>query len=406
MMVKSERGAVLTLVLILLVVGALILTPLLGLMSTGLLAGQLYERKTDELYAADAGIEDVCWQLMQLDHDPAKTPASPSDPPVTYHLGPLNDKEVEVTVDMVSGTTGYGVYKVTSTATGSNDAATTVVSYVQTTPDLWNNAITSTAEVRLEPNSEIYGNVMGDVTVDKGDVYGGVRGPYDEDKWPFGGDFRSFYWPQVSGHAIPGVECCGGSCTLDVSDNTTLGVYELGFGFHDASTEKMIIKSTGDNITVVLTGPIYIKGDDARLDIGGGGQPFYLDLNYQTIYVEGRNYDLDQPNKKALYIPPGKVTLKGSGAILAEGNIDFQPNIEVASGDEFIFVMSLYGSVNIQPGGTMYGSVAGRDIEVFPGTVVTQTEAPVDPDTGEQLLGIPFDVLACSVKILTWEINP
>ena len=46
--IRDQKGAaVLTLVLILLVVGGLILTPLLGLMSTGLVSGQVYEEKMD-----------------------------------------------------------------------------------------------------------------------------------------------------------------------------------------------------------------------------------------------------------------------------------------------------------------------------------------------------------------------
>ena len=40
--IKDEKGAALALALVLLVVGGLVLTPLLGLMSTGLLAGQVY----------------------------------------------------------------------------------------------------------------------------------------------------------------------------------------------------------------------------------------------------------------------------------------------------------------------------------------------------------------------------
>ena len=56
--ITDQKGAgTLTLVLILLVVGGLILAPLLGFMSTGLTAGQVYEKKTAELYGADAGVE-------------------------------------------------------------------------------------------------------------------------------------------------------------------------------------------------------------------------------------------------------------------------------------------------------------------------------------------------------------
>jgi len=271
--IRNEKGHALTLVLILLVVGGLILTPLLGLMSTGLVSGQVYERKTDELYGADAGVEDACWQLKQIDPDLNKVPATPQDSPLTYSLQSLNDKEIEVTIDMISGTVGNGIYKVTSTATSAIGSDTTIESYVQTIPLFWNHAITSTADVRLESNSEVYGNVMGDITVDKGTIYGNTRGPYDATNWPFGEDFRSFYWPQVSNTTLPDVECCGGGCTLDVSENSTSGIYELGPGFHDTDDGNLIIRSTGDNITVTLMGPVYIKGDDARLDIGGGAQP-------------------------------------------------------------------------------------------------------------------------------------
>lgn len=61
--IRDETGTVLILVLILLVVGGLIITPLLAFMGTGLKAGQVYEAKADELYAADAGIEDSLWNI-------------------------------------------------------------------------------------------------------------------------------------------------------------------------------------------------------------------------------------------------------------------------------------------------------------------------------------------------------
>lgn len=54
----------LILALILLVVGGLIIAPLLGFMSTGLIAGQVFEKKMEGLYAADAGIEDAIWKIM------------------------------------------------------------------------------------------------------------------------------------------------------------------------------------------------------------------------------------------------------------------------------------------------------------------------------------------------------
>ena len=56
-LVIEEKGAAMVLAVILLVVGGLILTPLLGLMTTGLATGQVYEERMYGLYAADAGVE-------------------------------------------------------------------------------------------------------------------------------------------------------------------------------------------------------------------------------------------------------------------------------------------------------------------------------------------------------------
>ncbi len=61
--ITDEKGQALTLALILLVIGALILTPLLNFVGSGLLAGQVFEGKAFELYAADAGIENALWQI-------------------------------------------------------------------------------------------------------------------------------------------------------------------------------------------------------------------------------------------------------------------------------------------------------------------------------------------------------
>jgi hypothetical protein len=61
---KNESGqGALAMVLILLMLGAVILTPLLVFMSTGLESGQVYESKMQEFYAADAGVEDGLWQI-------------------------------------------------------------------------------------------------------------------------------------------------------------------------------------------------------------------------------------------------------------------------------------------------------------------------------------------------------
>jgi len=73
---KKQAGQAFILVLILLLVGGLILTPLLGFMGTGLKSGQVFEDKTSELYAADAGIEDGLWQIKYDELQSISDPSS------------------------------------------------------------------------------------------------------------------------------------------------------------------------------------------------------------------------------------------------------------------------------------------------------------------------------------------
>ena len=59
----EQRGQILALVLILMLLIALILAPLLDYISTSLKVHQIYDRALEHLYAADAGIEDALWQI-------------------------------------------------------------------------------------------------------------------------------------------------------------------------------------------------------------------------------------------------------------------------------------------------------------------------------------------------------
>lgn len=67
---RGEKGQALIIVLILMVLGGFIIAPLLVFMSAGLVAGQVFEVKMEGLYAADAGIEDSLWKLLNGDHSP------------------------------------------------------------------------------------------------------------------------------------------------------------------------------------------------------------------------------------------------------------------------------------------------------------------------------------------------
>ncbi|MFC1902240.1 hypothetical protein ACFLX3_04870, partial [Chloroflexota bacterium] len=60
---REESGQALITVLLLLMIGSLTLPPVLSHIGTSLKSGQVYRSNTDELYAADSGIEDAIWQI-------------------------------------------------------------------------------------------------------------------------------------------------------------------------------------------------------------------------------------------------------------------------------------------------------------------------------------------------------
>jgi len=64
---RTESGQAFVLVLILLLVGMLIIAPLLAFMNTGLISARSIDDKTDEVYAADAGIEDAINKIINND---------------------------------------------------------------------------------------------------------------------------------------------------------------------------------------------------------------------------------------------------------------------------------------------------------------------------------------------------
>lgn len=198
--IRGQKGAaVLTLVLILLVLGGLILTPLLGLMGTGLMSGQVYEKKTAELYAADAGVEDAIWKIQNATE--VKPPVACGDPTSwNYTISDVNDKGVAVNITVADNTTGV-LYRIISIATTPGTGSrTTLESYVKYTPaiepdtgseddifslnmfdlDIFNGAVASKTSMKLANyatvNGDIYcsgkdGLTVGGSCTVNGDIY-------------------------------------------------------------------------------------------------------------------------------------------------------------------------------------------------------------------------------------------
>ncbi len=94
--IKDEKGQALPIVLVVLVIGGLMIAPALNLVSTSLNAGKVVEENVEGAYAAEAGVEDVLWQLIK---DP------PASYPYSYPL-PKDVNQMEVAV----GTEDKGAY--------------------------------------------------------------------------------------------------------------------------------------------------------------------------------------------------------------------------------------------------------------------------------------------------------
>jgi len=340
---RDETGAALTIALIVLLIGGLISAPLLSYMGTGLIAGEVYEERTAELYAVDAGVEDAVWKIQNSD---GYLPCSPGSPPRNYTITDINGKDVDITITSVAlypGTTNMtGTYRVESTTTGGG-SGTQIEAYIEGVNiygdygDILGQVLTSQEEIVLKPGTEVYPPE-------------GEQGPveyYDND-WPTAEELAEFYMEDVAG------EESYGSDMLELNSDMELGPF-----YRDGDLE---IKAGTAGVTLTLTGTIYVTGDTL---IGSTGKDFTLDLNDHTIFVVSDSAD----PQKALWIG-GKCTVVGSGVIISIGDMYFEPNTEAGVTDP-IFVMSVSGTTSVQPGGDFYGSIAGSvEIELMPGTSI------------------------------------
>jgi hypothetical protein len=418
--IRDEKGQVLIMVLILLVVGGLILTPLLGLMSTGLLAGKVYEKKMDELYAADAGVEDAIWKITHNE--------SISYP--YYYPKPLtiNGKIVDVVINRTDMDPQCGVtymYQILSIAatddgggTAAIDSSTTIDAHIVTTPQYYPSIMDHLITIQDDiVNDKQLEDDLGKLNItcpqkckESGNC--GVCGqPYDyyteydnipeecrgcvavynfpSVAWPTAYNLSSTYWQDVE-NATPYYT----SQSLDIQDYPT-GVGPL---FWNRTGTVQIENGGSDGLTLGLNGTVYTIGDTI---IGQSGpNEFTVDLNGHTIFASSTSSNKTGSN--ALVIG-GKCTVQGPGLIIAVGDIKFAPKAVIGGADEPIFVLSVDGTATAQPSGKWWGAIAGKEnVEVKKGN------APVTmyPEGGFGDLAFPRILAGWIYSIASWEINP
>jgi len=246
-LITDERGKVLVLVLVLLVVGGLVMSPLLGLMGTGLASGHTYEKKASELYAADAGVEQAIWHLQQ---------GGGIDEPLTLSL---NGKPVVVEIAEVP--TGCGepaLFDIFSKATSPEEGSTTTV-YARVSGIM----AFFKGDKYLTRGQKITGNVW-------------VEGTLDLDK-----EAEVTGWVRTGGNLtlnsvalVGGIVCVGGDLWLNEGASIKGDVYVMGNvkltgGTGKASWIEGDVYTEG-NVNVdgfcEIQGQVWAGGDSVRVD--------------------------------------------------------------------------------------------------------------------------------------------
>jgi len=382
---RSERGVVLIIVLILLAVGGLTLAPMLQHMGTGLKAGQTYERKTDEYYAADAGVEDALWQITREERD-LHLPDDEADLDWNYTITDVNGKTVDVSIDYVDESAdGYDVYKIISIA-GADGSDTTIECYAIFGGGfcfLLDNAITSPGDVSIGNNSTVDGNIVCEGTRDEDPGAIILNDPSPDDPigdWPTEGEVSRFYYRQVD----PLNPFLNDTIDLNGTDRTLSDpIYREG--------DLKIINSSNTPATLTLGDTIYITG---KLEIQNT-KSFTLDLNGQSIFVKSNS---PYP-PGAINVSDADCVLQGSGCIIGVGDIYFKPNMN-SNPDDFLFVMSIYGEIQFQPLGDYYGSVAGDvSVELQPNCTLAWDEPPELNFPGNS----EGDYTGYDLEVRTWQ---
>jgi len=365
---KGQKGQALPIVLILLAIGGLLIVPTLNYASTSLKTHQVTETKAEELYSADSGVEDALYWFPQLWQSGGSAGPYSNWARSSYEI---NDRNVGVTVENVTSQT----YKITSTATSTGGGSTTVECYAYPLDFSWlfDSAITSPGDITIKPGCNITGNVTygGDID-NKGTINGDeIQGLPGE--WPEADELSDFYWEDVKNLTpVPDGH------TIDISSGTEAEPYLIG-----PLLAQGDLDITGSGVAR-LEGTIYVKGN---LRVLPGCS---INLNGQTIYAEG-----------SITLWPG-CTISGSGCIIAEGDINFQPNMD-SSEDDFLFLMSIGGTCTIQPSGDFYGSLAGDcAVYLMPDSDLTLTAVPED---GLNFIGGNDDMTKIPMRIAYWKIE-
>jgi len=329
---KNQSGqSILVMVLVLLVLGALLMAPLLGFMSTGLKSGQMHESRLQEFYAADSGVEEgIRWIIggKQTEGWPWTWNAEGFWEREIYNMNDRRD--VYVTVEALAANNTYAI---TSIATTSPDRSTTVLStvlaftWIYGDTEFNNQNPPPSGDVHVDGNVTLGGNIQFTGTLTSSGSLTTMNNVNVTGDMSFSGDVI------VENHShLTGTLCCGGNITL---------------GNNCAITGN--IRMWGDNSTITLEEPAQIVGNvwaegdlgvDIRTngDIGCEGNPgvghIHANGNINLIYLANENAIIWGTVTAGGQVPPleGDGKIEGIGTPEPDGPPecpDFLRNIEI-----------------------------------------------------------------------------
>jgi hypothetical protein len=343
-LVRDEKGQAMLLAMILLLISGLMAAPLLARMGTGLLTGKVYQTRTAELYAADAGVEDAVWKIQHQVDIPT---GCSQDTTRSYNITDVNGKQVDYTITRANNETL--AYQIVSTASGSG-SATQIEAYVTGASKygdfsgLLNYVISSPGDFYCPnpPNPCPCTKLDGLVSPGCGQP-NGPNSTYT-DPWPATGDLAPFYWQDVK-NALPYYT----SNQLDAKNYAATGIGPL---YWNQTGDLNVVNTGAQDLVLKLNDTLYIR--DSTRAIFTPSTDMTLDLNGKTIFVQsnitGGQYALEIGQK---------VSVKGPGAIIAVGDIYFHPKAQIGGEGNPIFILSASGKTLLQPGGDFYGAIAG-----------------------------------------------
>lgn len=97
---RREEGVTLLIVLVMMTVGSVLIIPTLNFVATSVNTGEIFEEKLEALYAAEAGVEDAIWKMIN---------DIPGNFPYSYQLTDINGMTVDVVIDKITTIAGVEI---------------------------------------------------------------------------------------------------------------------------------------------------------------------------------------------------------------------------------------------------------------------------------------------------------